>query len=377
MAKVETKKSPAKKAAKKTSQKVAIVFFNLGGPDSKNAIKPFLMNFFMDKNIITVPIPFRCFLAALISNKRSKREAGESYGELGDSSPLLPNTLKQAKALEKALKDTDKNTKFKVFTAMRYWHPMSAQTVREVRDWGADKIVILPLYPQFSTTTTKSSLEAWNKAAFQAGMENVPTSVIGCYHTNDGFIKASTDHVAIQYKKALKDGYENPRVLFSAHGLPEKTIKDGDPYQWQCEQTAEKIAQRLSKNLKIKDLDWSICSQSKVGPLKWIGPSLDESLEKAATDKKAVIIYPHAFTQEHVETLVELDIEYHEMAEELGIEGYYRASTVSENPDFIKGLAGLVKKHVKKDGIFAEDFTAPCPEHFERCCMRAAPIKPE
>jgi ferrochelatase len=372
------KKAPTKKPATKAKpQKVAVVFFNLGGPDSKNAIKPFLMNFFMDKNIITVPIPFRCFIAALISKKRSKREAGESYGELGDRSPLLPNTLKQAKALEKQLKDSDKNATFKVFTAMRYWHPMSAQTVREVRDWGADKIVIMPLYPQFSTTTTKSSLEAWDKAAFQAGMDKVPTSIIGCYHTNDGFIKASADHIQTQYETAIKAGHKNPRVLFSAHGLPEKIITSGDPYQWQCEQTAEKIAALLAKNTKVKDLDWQICYQSRVGPMKWIGPSLDEALEKAAADEKCVVIYPHAFTQEHVETLVELDIEYKEMAEHMGIKGYYRAKTAGENPDFIKGLAGLVKKHLKKDGIFAEGFTAPCPENFERCCMRAAPIKPE
>ena len=140
------------------SEKVAVVLFNLGGPDSKNAIKPFLMNFFMDKNIIRLSVPFRCFLASMIANRRSKREAGESYGELGDKSPLLENTEKQAKALEKVLKTDSRGTKFKTFVAMRYWHPMSAQVVRDVRDWGADRVVIVPLYPQFSTTTTWSSL---------------------------------------------------------------------------------------------------------------------------------------------------------------------------------------------------------------------------
>ena len=345
------------------SEKVAVVLFNLGGPDSKNAIQPFLMNFFMDKNIIALPVPFRCILASMIARKRSKREAGESYGELGDKSPLLENTNKQVKALEKALKAAEQ--KFKVFVCMRYWHPMAPQVVREVRDWGADKVVLLPLYPQFSTTTTRSSLEQWNKAMHQAGL-NIPTSTICCYHANDGFVKASTENIRKEYKRAEKDGYKNPRVLFSAHGLPEKVIKGGDPYQWQCEQTAEAIV----KELGIENLDYQYCYQSRVGPMKWIGPSTEEALAKAAQDGKAVVIYPHAFTQEHVETLVELDIEYAEEAEKMGLEGYYRAQTVGTHKAFIEGLAGLVQQHVDQEGIMAEGFKSPCPSEFERCCMR-------
>jgi len=355
--------------AKVKDKKVAVVLFNLGGPDSKNAIKPFLMNFFMDKNIIRVPIPFRCAIAALIAKRRSKREAGESYGELGDKSPLLENTQAQAKALEKVLKNAKGNdsrgTKFKTFVCMRYWHPMSPQVVREVRDWGADEIVIVPLYPQFSTTTTWSSLEVWNKALYQAGMD-LPSSMVCCYHKNDGFVKASAARVREAYEQAEKDGYKKPRVLFSAHGLPESVIKDGDPYQWQCEKTAEAIA----KALKIKGLDWEICYQSRVGPKKWIGPATDESLQKAADDGKAVVIYPHAFTQEHVETLVELDIEYREEAEEMGLHGYYVAKTVGTHETFIEGLAGLVHAHLGREKVEAEGFKTPCPVEFGECCMR-------
>ncbi len=345
------------------SEKVAVVLFNLGGPDSKNAIQPFLMNFFMDKNIINLPLPLRYFLATLISKKRSKREAGESYGELGDKSPLLENTNEQAKALEKVLKGGEQT--FKTFVCMRYWHPMAPQVVREVRDWGADKIVLLPLYPQFSTTTTKSSLQQWHKAMRQAAFD-VPTSTVCCYHANDGFVKASAENIQIEYNQAIQDGYENPRVLFSAHGLPEKIIKNGDPYQWQCEQTAESIV----KQLGIKDLDYQYCYQSRVGPMKWIGPSTDEAIAKAAQDEKAVVIYPHAFTQEHVETLVELDIEYKEEAEKMGQKGYYRAQTVGAHNKFIEGLANLVKAHVEKTGIMAEGFKSPCPSEFSECCMQ-------
>ena len=322
------------------------------------------MNFFMDKNIIRLPVPFRCLLASLIANRRSKREAGESYGELGGASPLLANAQAQAKALEKELK-SNQSAVFKTFVCMRYWHPMSAQVVREVRDWGADRIMILPLYPQFSTTTTWSSLGVWDKAMFEAGYKR-PTSMVCCYPRNKGFIKASADNIKVQLSAAKKAGHKDVRVLFSAHGLPESVIRDGDPYQWQCEETARETV----KALGYKNLDWAICYQSRVGRQKWIGPSLDEELKRAAQDKKPVIIFPHAFTQEHVETLVELDVEYRHVADKLGIPGYYRAQTVGTHPAFIKGLATLVKDHLKKTGIKGEGAKCLCPKQFDQCCMR-------
>ncbi len=349
-------------------KKIAVVMINLGGPDSKNAIRPFLINFFMDKNIIRVPIPFRCILAVLIARKRTKREAGESYGELGDKSPLLENTRAQAEALQTAL-DKDNDHEFKTFVCMRYWHPMSPQVVREVRDWGADQIIFLPLYPQFSTTTTWSSMEVWDKAMFEAGYDK-PTSTICCYPFNDGFIKASAENIKREYKKAQKNGH-TPRILFSAHGLPEKVIKDGDPYQWQCEQSAAKIADALKADLGIENLDWQICYQSKVGPMKWIGPSTEDELQRAADDNVPVLIYPHAFTQEHVETLVELDIEYKEEAEHMGVNGYYRADTVGTHPAYINGLKTLVHDHLDKLEAAAEGGKCICPDNFGQCCMRA------
>ncbi len=346
--------------------KIAVILFNLGGPDSKNAIKPFLMNFFMDKNIINLPLPLRYLLAKKISNRRSKHEAKESYGELGGRSPLLGHTQKQAKILEKALnKAAIKNQNFKTFVCMRYWHPMAGQIVREVRTWDADQIILLPLYPQFSTTTTWSSLGEWSKAMFEAGYKK-PINMVCCYFKNSGFMKASVKNIKDQIKAAKKDKHKNIRILFSAHGLPEDIVDKGDPYQWQCEQTAKTIAD----NLKIKNLDWAICYQSRVGLKKWIGPSLDEELQRAAIDKKAVIIYPHSFTQEHVETLAELDIEYKAVAKKLGVKGYYRAQTVGTHPDFIKGLVDLVKNQSKKKGVKTEGGRCACPKEFNRCCMR-------
>jgi ferrochelatase len=353
-------------------KKYAVVLFNLGGPDSKESIRPFLMNFFMDKNIIRLPKIFRFLIATMIANRRSKNEAGTSYGLLGDKSPLLQNSRAQAAALEQVLNRRGIGN-FKTFVCMRYWHPMAEEVVRDVRNWYADDVILLPLYPQFSTTTTWSSLGEWDDACKKFGL-SAPTATICCYPFNDGFIKASADNIRVVYNQALKDGYKNPRILFSAHGLPESVITDGDPYQWQCEQSAEKIVRALN----IPDLDWRICYQSRVGPKKWIGPATDDQIREVALEKKPLIIYPHAFTQEHVETLVELDIEYKHLADEVGLKGYYRVPTVSVQNAFIEGLADLVKERVHKEGVYtgtkAEGGRQICPENFRRCCMRARDV---
>jgi len=298
------------------------------------------MNFFMDKNIINLPLPFRYLLARKISKRRSKCEAGNSYSKVGYKSPLLENSKAQARALEKTLNSKNDGNEYKVFISMRYWHPFALETAKDVRAWQADNIVLLPLYPQYSTTTTKSSFEAWDKAIKEINY-NPKTYKIDCYYDNDGFIEASANNIYKQYVQA-KDVHPNIRILFSAHGLPEKIIKAGDPYQNQCEQSAQKIIEKLEYKIKA-NIDWQICYQSRVGRLKWITPSIDEALGIAAADKVAVIIYPHAFTQEHIETLVELDIEYKNKAKNIGLHGYYRTNTVGTSEEFINGLAELVR----------------------------------
>ncbi len=322
--------------------KIAVILFNLGSPSSKEAIAPFLMNFFMDKNIINLPLPFRYLLAKRISKKRSKCEAGNSYSKLNYKSPLLENTKAQADALEKALNAKNNgNNEYKIFISMRYWHPLALETAKEVQNYNPDKVILLPLYPQFSTTTTFSSFQNWDKALKKLNY-NPKIEKINSYQCDNGFIKASVNNIIDKYKQAKNDGNENIRILFSAHGLPEKIIKAGDPYQNQCEQSAQAIASNLSKKLEVSNIDWQICYQSRVGRLKWITPSIKQALDKAAADKVSVIIYPHSFTQEHVETLVELDIEYKEYADEIGVQGYYRANAVGIDKEFIDGLANLV-----------------------------------
>jgi ferrochelatase len=344
-------------------KKTAVVLFNLGGPDSKESIRPFLINFFMDKNIIRAPFFVRYFLSRLIAHRRSKREAGDSYGELGDRSPLLDNTSAQAEALSRVL-NTDPRHTYKTFVCMRYWHPMAPEVAQQVKDWAPDHIVLLPLYPQYSTTTSRSSFQEWDRSCDDINLL-IPTATVCCYPFDDGFIAASALRIRESYDQAVRDFGAAPRVLFSAHGLPEDIIKDGDPYQWQCEEGARRIAEKTG----IAGLDWQVCYQSRVGPKKWISPSTEDALAKAARDGVGVIILPHAFTQEHVETLVEIEIEYREKAHHLGVPYFYRVPTVSVHPEFIKGLAAIVRREGYRTWTAPDTGKRLCPSTYCRCAV--------
>jgi protoporphyrin/coproporphyrin ferrochelatase len=310
--------------------KVAIILFNLGGPDSLDAVQPFLRNLFGDPAILRLPTLIRSPLARFLSGRRTAK-ARAIYAKIGGSSPILGQTEAQARALEEALgKDDDQGHEWRGYVCMRYWHPMTEAVVGSVKRFAPDRIVLLPLYPQFSTTTTASSFKEWNDTA----RFKVPTKAIDSYPTEPGFIAASVELV----KQGLADaGTGARRVLFSAHGLPERVIKAGDPYQTQVEQTAKAIADGLG------EIDWSICYQSRVGPLKWIGPSTEAEVRRAGADKVGVVVYPLAFVSEHSETLVELDIDYRLLAKEVGIPSYIRVPTVGTHPLFIAGLARLVR----------------------------------
>lgn len=345
--------------------KVAVILFNLGGPDSKQSIEPFLMNFFTDKNIVRLPNPMRWFIARMIAYSRSRKEAAESYHELGDQSPLLANSTEQVRALEENLNAAQDGKDYKVFICMRYWHPMAPEVARNVKDWEPDHIVLLPLYPQFSTTTTRSSYQQWEAACDDIDLL-APVSTICCYPRDNGFIAASADNVRQTYDRAFSEFGQAPRVLFSAHGVPEDFITDGDPYQWQVEQSAADIAAATG----IHNLDWQVCYQSRVGRKKWIGPSIDESLHKAAAEKIPVIVLPHAFTQEHVETLVEIEIEYRLVADKLGIPGYMRVPVVGTHPAFIDGLGEIVRREGYRTWLAPDTGKRICPQEFCRCLMQ-------
>jgi protoporphyrin/coproporphyrin ferrochelatase len=339
--------------------KVAIVLFNLGGPDSPEAIRPFLLNLFSDPSILRVPFFVRPFLARTIIKARLA-PATEGYRILGGKSPLLDMTRAQGLAIETALPELEA----KCFIAMRYWHPLSLETARAVKAWQPDEVVLLPLYPQYSTTTTGSSLTEWRTAAARAGLV-APTSALCCYPADDGFILATLSIVRDAYEaaRATLDPSVPLRILFSAHGLPESIVKGGDPYQYQIEQTVSAVMAAWRD-----DLDWTICYQSRATPQKWIEPSTDMEVTRAGRDKTAVLVVPIAFVSEHTETLVELDIDYKKLADREGVPGYFRVPTQQIDPGFIVSLANLVRfARGEGVGLHAACDVAACKAANARC----------
>jgi ferrochelatase len=338
------------------SRRSAVVLFNLGGPDGPESVQPFLQNLFSDPAILRTPAPLRWFLARLISRTRAK-SARANYAQMGGGSPLLPETRKQADALEAELKRRGYDAR--VFVAMRYWKPFAEAVAAEVAAWKPERVVLLPLYPQFSTTTTASSFGSWTDALKRAGLERTPTSRICCYPTLAPFIEAHARALLSAWRAGGEPGAV--RVLLSAHGLPEQVIAQGDPYQAQVEATAAALRPHLPAAWEIE-----ICYQSRVGPLKWIGPATDDAIRKAAREKKAILLAPIAFVSEHIETLVELDIEYRHLAEAEGAPAYLRAPALGTDAGFIAALADLAEINLAESEAFPPDRS--CARNGARIC---------
>jgi ferrochelatase len=340
------------------SERVAIVLFNLGGPDKPASIRPFLVNLFKDPAILRVPFLMRPLLARVIAYARVKA-ATANYAILGGRSPLLELTEAQGGALEAALPEVEA----RCFVAMRYWHPFSDAAARAVREWDPDRVLLLPLYPQFSTTTTGSSLLAWQDAAARVGLVK-PTTALCCYYADRGFADATAAIVRRAYDHARDEGRPAPRVLFSAHGLPEVIVKKGDPYQHQVERTVAAVVRALAE----PGLDWTVCYQSRATPQKWLGPSTDDEVKRAGTDGVPVLVVPIAFVSEHSETLVELDVEYRELAHEAGVPGYYRVPTQNTDAQFIAALAGIARGALARGpGLCSFAGKRTCPRAFGDC----------
>lgn len=341
-----------------SQRRVAVILFNLGGPDSLDAVRPFLFNLFNDKAIIGAPQPMRFLIAQLISRTREKL-AQANYALMGGRSPIVPETEKQAAALDAALAARGDDAIYKCFLAMRYWRPFTADAAREAERWGADEVVLLPLYPQYSSTTSASSLKVWRQVSA------LPASTVCCYPGGARFAQAHADAILAAWREGGSPA--KPRVLFSAHGLPQRVIDAGDPYQWQVEQSAAAV-----RVLLPPDWETRVCYQSRVGPLKWIGPSTEEEIDAAAHDKAGIIVSPIAFVSEHVETLVELDIEYAQKAVELGVPFYLRAPALGAASGFIDGLADLVERARAVPGaIQSEAGGRLCPAQYGLCPHRA------
>ena len=312
--------------------RTAIVLMNLGGPDSPEAVEPFLVNLFSDPAIISLPALLRLPLARLVARRRA-RVARDIYARLGGASPLLMNTEAQGRALEAAL-----GSGYRCFVAMRYWHPMTTEAVCAVSKWAPDQVVCLPLYPQFSTTTTASSLAAWRIETKRQGLD-CPTGTVCCYPCESGFVEAVAQLIRPALEMASGTG-KPPRLLLTAHGLPKRIVQRGDPYPGQVGESAAAITSTLAR----PGLDWRVCYQSRVGPLEWIGPSTEEEIRRAGREGVPLVVAPISFVSEHSETLVELDLDYRHLAERSGVPAYHRVATVGVATSFIGSLASLVAR---------------------------------
>jgi len=336
----------------KNKMKKAVILFNLGGPDKLESVEPFLFNLFNDPEILSIPSIFRYPLAKFISKRRAPI-AKNIYKEIGNKSPILELTQEQANSLEHSLSTKED---YKCFVVMRCWHPRAIDILKKVKKFNPKEIILLPLYPQFSAATSGSSINEWNDVCKKENYK-VKTKIICCYPTESNFIKSHANLI----KKTIQNiENKNFKLLFSAHGLPEIKIKKGDPYQWQVEETVGKIMLEL----KDDNLDYTISYQSRVGPLKWIGPSTDDEIIKYSKEKKGIVIVPVAFVSEHSETLVELDIEYKKLAEKNDCSFYKRVPALGIEESFIKGLTALVLKPETR-GKFVS--SVMCPSKYVKC----------
>jgi ferrochelatase len=342
--------------------RLAVVLFNLGGPDSPSAVEPFLKNLFSDPAILPLPAWLREPAARLIAKRRTP-VARAIYERIGGKSPILEQTAAQADALEQDL--VRRGAEARVFVAMRAWHPMSDETAEAVAVFAPDGVVLLPLYPQFSTTTTASSLSAWRAAAAKAGLSAEHKRVC-CYPWNEGFIKSLAERVRTSLLHRRPD--LSYRLLFSAHGLPQRIVDRGDPYRWQIERTVGALVHELGDDAR----DWRISYQSRVGPLKWLAPAIDEEIRRAGSEGKGLVVVPVAFVSEHSETLVELDMDYAALAHKAGVPDYLRAATVGTSEAFIRGLGDLVLRAIASPEPVTCSAGRICPPGLALCGMSEA-----
>ena len=332
--------------------KKAVILFNLGGPDKLESVEPFLFNLFNDPAIISIPTIFRYPLAKFISKRRAPI-AKNIYKEIGNKSPILELTQEQGQKLEKNLLEKGD---YKCFVVMRCWNPRAIDVIKQVKEYNPEEIILLPLYPQFSASTSGSSINEWKNLCKKENYR-IKTKTVCCYPTENNFILSHVNLIKETIKNLENNNF---KLLFSAHGLPENKIKKGDPYQWQVEQTVARIMSKL----KDENLDYTISYQSRVGPLKWIGPSTDEMIIKYSKEKKGIVIVPVAFVSEHSETLVELDIEYKKLAEKNGCSFYKRVPALGVEENFIKGLTELIlQKEIR--GNFVS--SVMCPNKYKKC----------
>jgi ferrochelatase len=321
-----------------TEERIGVLLFNLGGPETLDEVRPFLFNLFSDPDIIR--LPWRALqkpLAWLISTQRHKLSRGY-YEQIGGGSPLRRITDEQARAVEQALAARDISAR--AYVGMRYWHPLLEDAIDEIRRDRITHLVVLPLYPQFSISTTGSSLNRMNELIGANGAAAERVSVIKQWHNDANYLDSLSASISEELAQFPDQDPSRIHIVFSAHSVPVRYIEEGDPYLDQTRETVNDLMQRLGTSRPH-----SLSFQSKVGPVKWLGPSTDETIRRLAGDGASqLLLVPVSFVSEHIETLYELDILYRNVAEEVGIKQYRRVPALNCRSDFIGALAGLVEQ---------------------------------
>jgi len=321
---------------------IGIVLLQLGGPDSLESVEPFLYNLFSDPDIIDLPLAFlfRKPLARLIANRRAQK-VQRYYRGIGGKSPILRHTERQAGALERELRG---KVNARIVIAMRYWHPMTDKAIEELRKVNVDRVLLLPLYPQYSRTTTGSSVNEWNRVLAREKHNGLQVEIVEQYCDHPLYVKAFVDNIHVALKRVAPSERSKVHLVFSAHGTPIKLVKAGDPYQQQIIRTYNAVVKEGNFGLPHH-----LCYQSRVGPEKWLAPSLDETIERLADGKVThIIVIPIAFVSDHSETLWEINIETKEEAKHLGIKYFDMSPGLNTNPYFIQALADIVQTRVKQ-----------------------------
>jgi len=318
--------------------KIAVVLLNLGGPDSLEAVQPFLENLFNDPDIFR--LPFQKSLARFISKKRAPKIQKE-YELIGGKSPINEWTEKQRSMLEKKLRNSGSDAD--VLIAMRYWKPLTQEVVTKVETGNYEKVIMLPLYPHFSVSTTGSSFNEWKR--FYKG-DKSKVVYLDSYQTHPFYLKAINERIEESLLRFPEEARKDIQLVFSAHGTPVSYVKKGDPYSFQIKETIEGVMR-----LRNSSHEYHQCFQSKVGPAKWLEPATDTMIEElAAKGKKHLLIIPISFVSDHVETSFELDIEYRHVADRVGIENYIVMTGLNDSQLFVDALYDLVTKSLSSKG---------------------------
>lgn len=321
----------------RTNRRVGIVLFQLGGPDTLESIEPFLYNLFCDPDIIDFPFARigRKALAKLISTTRSRR-VQHHYASIGGRSPILPNTERQARALERELHGQGIDAH--CFIAMRYWHPFTGEAVAQLQAAQCDEVVLLPLYPQYSSTTTGSSLNEWRRHFH----DDLPVHCVETFYRNPGYLDALAEKVDEALNRFPDP--RRPEIVFSAHSIPMSVIEKGDPYQRQIQETVQLLIERSGWPNRYR-----LCYQSKVGASKWLQPSLHHTLKALAAEQvREVCVVPVAFVSDHVETLGEIDHEARHEAHQLGLTQFEMSGGLNDSAKFIRALGQVVQQALEQ-----------------------------